>query len=160
MGRAGRGLSRDCMKAKRVNIVSLKMVKEASVYYAARNVNTPVDAADVARSFIEDADREMLIVICLDTKNKLTAIQTVSVGTLNTSQVHPREIFKVALLANSAGIILAHNHTSGDPTPSREDIQITERLKKCGELLGVSMIDHIIIGSEGQYTSLQQKRLL
>jgi len=147
------------MKAKRVNIVSLKMVKEASVLYAARRISSPDDAAGLVREFIEDADRERLVIIYLNTKNEPTAIHTVTIGTLNGSQVHPREVFKAALLANSAAIVLAHNHPSGDPTPSREDVEITRRLKECGDLLGVSVLDHIVVG-EGQYVSFLQKGLM
>ncbi|BAF60638.1 hypothetical DNA repair proteins [Pelotomaculum thermopropionicum SI] len=140
--------------------MSLKIVKEASVLYAARRISSPDDAAGFVRDFIEDADREKFLIICLNTRNEPTAVHTVAVGTLNSSQVHPREVFKVALLANSAGIILAHNHPSGDPAPSREDIEITRRLKECGDLLGISVLDHIVIGSGGQYTSLLQKLLI
>lgn len=158
MGR--NGLPCKFMKAKRINIVSLKMVKEASVLYAARRILSPDDAAGLVREFIEDADRERLVIICLNTKNEPTAIHTVTIGTLNGSQVHPREVFKAALLANSAAIILAHNHPSGDPNPSREDVEITKRLKECGNLLGVSVVDHIVVGGEGKYVSLLEKGLM
>lgn len=148
------------MKPKRVNIVSLKMVKEASVLYATRRITTPRDAADLVREFIEDADRETFIMICLTTKHEPTAIHTVSIGTLNASLIHPREVFKVALLANAAAIILAHNHPSGDLTPSSEDIETTKRLKECGKLLGVNVLDHVIVGGEGQYVSLSEENLI
>jgi len=82
----------------------------------------------------------------MDGKNRILCIDMVSVGSLNQSIVHPREVFKSALLSSSAGIILLHNHPSGDPTPSREDIEITRRLKEAGEILGVGVMDHIIIG--------------
>jgi len=114
---------------KRVNIVSLRMVKEASVSYAARRIKRPEDAADLVRDFLEDADREHFLVVCVNTKHEPTAIHTVSVGTLNRTQVHPREIFKTAILANSCGIILAHNHPSGDPDPSSEDKTLTESIE-------------------------------
>jgi len=144
----------------RVNFVSFRLFEKCIVLYAARLIASPDDAAGFVRDFIEDADREKFIIICLNTRNEPTAVHTVAVGTLNSSQVHPREVFKVALLANSAGIILAHNHPSGDPTPSREDVEITKQLKECGDLLGVSVLDHIVVGGEGRYVSFLQKGLM
>lgn len=95
----------------------------------------------------------------INTKNKPTAIHTVSIGTLNSTVVHPREIFKAAILSNAASIILAHNHPSGDPTPSKEDIGITKRLVDAGELLGITVMDHIIIG-ENNYVSMKKRSLI
>jgi DNA repair protein RadC len=85
-------------------------------------------------------------------------VDEVSVGSLNQSIVHPRELFKTALLSSAAAIILVHNHPSGDPTPSREDIEITRRLKEAGEILGVKLLDHIIVGSS--YLSFTERGLL
>jgi len=87
------------------------------------------------------------------------AANTVSIGTVNASLVHPREIFKVALLCNASAVILAHNHPSGNPTPSHEDIDITNRLKKAGEILGIEVLDHIIIG-DNTWTSFKEKGLI
>jgi len=81
----------------------------------------------------------------------------VSIGSLDASIVHPREVYKVAILANSSSIIVCHNHPSGDPTPSREDINVTKMLKEAGELLGIPVLDHIIVGSEGAYYSLKER---
>lgn len=91
--------------AKRINIVSLKMVREASILYQQRKITSPTDVAGLMENFLAGADREKFIVLCLDTKNQPTALTTVSVGSLNSSLVHPREVFKVAILANSAAII-------------------------------------------------------
>ena len=118
--------SKDNQPAKRINIVSIKMVREASVLYDIRKIDSPKDGAELGKRFLEDLDREQLIVCCLDTKNQLTAINIVSVGSLNTSIVHPREVFKPAILSNSASIILFHNHPSGDPESSKEDISIAK----------------------------------
>lgn len=148
------------MKAKRVDIVSIKMVKESSMLYAERKLKQPEDAVALLRNFLEDADRENFVVVCLNTKSEPTAIHTVSVGTLNSNPVHPREVFKAAILANAATIILAHNHPSGDPTPSREDIEITERLKEAGEILGIEVLDHIIIGDNGRFVSFKARGIL
>lgn len=95
---------------------------------------------------MQGLDRENFVVLLLDTKNKVIGINTVSIGTLNSSLVHPREVFKPAILASAAALILAHNHPSGDPKPSREDIEVTKRLIEAGGLLGIQVLDHIIVG--------------
>jgi DNA repair protein RadC len=97
-------------------------------------------------SFLNRETKEYFISVHLDGKNRIICMDTVSVGSLNQSIVHPREVFKTALLSSAAAIILIHNHPSGDPTPSREDREITRRLKESGDLLGIRVLDHIIIG--------------
>jgi len=92
----------------------------------------------------------------LDTKSQPIAIHVVSVGSLNSSIIHPREIFKVAVLSNAASMILYHNHPSGDPTPSMEDYSATERIQECGKLMGIDVLDHIIVGDEVYY-SMREK---
>ncbi|NPV73346.1 MAG: JAB domain-containing protein [Pelotomaculum sp.] len=148
------------MKAKRIDIVSIKMVKESSVLYAERKIKQPEDAVALLRNFLEDADRENFVVVCLNTKNEPTAIHTVSVGTLNSNQVHPREVFKAAILANASCVILSHNHPSGDPSPSNEDIEVTKRLKEAGRIIGVDILDHIVIEDKGRFVSLKLKGIL
>lgn len=96
--------------------------------------------------FLNYETKEYFFTLHLDGKNRIICIDMVSVGSLNQSIVHPREVFKTALLSSAAAIILLHQHPSGDPTPSREDIEITRRLKEAGELLGIRVLDHIIIG--------------
>jgi len=110
--------------------------------YAGRRIRGPEDAAHLVRQFLADADREVFLAVCLNTKNEPTAISTVSVGTLNSSVVHPRELFKFAILSSAAGVILAHNHPSGDVEPSDEDCQVTGRLVEAGKLLGIEVLDH------------------
>lgn len=97
---------------------------------------------------MEEIDREQLIVCCLDTKNQPLNIHVVSMGSLNASIIHPREIFKTTILSNAASIILYHNHPSGDPTPSSEDLSATGRIHDCGKLMGIDLLDHIIIGED------------
>lgn len=145
--------------AKRINVVSIKMVKESSILYDIRRIKAPKDAVELGKRFLEESDREQLLVCCLDAKNQPTALNVVSVGNLNSSLVHPREVFKPAILSNSASIILFHNHPSGDPAPSKEDTNITERLKECGDILGIKLIDHIIIG-DNSYCSLKEKGII
>lgn len=145
--------------AKRINVVSIKMVRESSILYGIRRIQEPKDAVELGKRFLEELDREQLLVCCLDAKNQPTALNVVSVGNLNSSLVHPREVFKPAILSNSASIILFHNHPTGDPTPSKEDTNITERLKECGNILGIKLIDHIIIG-DNSYCSLKEKGII
>lgn len=145
--------------AKRVDIVSIKMVREGSTKYENRKIETPFDAYVLLKNFLEDSDRERLLVVCLDTKNQPINICTVSVGTLNSSLVHPREVFKTAILSNSNQIMLAHNHPSGISAPSNEDKAMTSRIKDAGVILGIELIDHIIIGSN-EYFSFKENRLM
>lgn len=145
--------------AKRVNIVSIKMVRETSILYECRKIRCPTDAAALGRKFLDDIDREELIVCCLDTKNQPTVINIVSIGSVNSSIVHPREVFKAAILSNASSIILFHNHPSGDSTPSKEDINITNRIKECGKIVGIDLIDHIVLGNK-EFCSLKEKGIL
>lgn len=96
--------------------------------------------------FLQRETKEYFFALHLDGKNRICCVDEVSVGSLNQSIVHPREVFKTALLSSAVAIILIHNHPTGDPTPSREDIEITRRLREAGELIGVRVLDHIIIG--------------
>lgn len=121
-------------QAKRVDIVSLKMIKESSILYEKRAVISPKDASELVREFLEDSDREKFVVAYLNTKNEPTAIHTVSIGTVNSSLVHPREVMKGAILSNASSIILSHNHPSNNVKPSEEDIRITKRLVEVGKL--------------------------
>lgn len=145
--------------AKRVDIVSLKMVKESSILYENRRIHTPNEAAEIFKDMLESSDREKLIVCCLNSKNEPTSISIVSIGSLNSSIVHPREVFKTAVISNAASIIVAHNHPSGDTTPSKEDIDITERLKSSGQIIGIQLLDHLIIGN-GRCLSLKEEGYL
>ena len=110
-------------------------------------IATPEEVASVLRERARGLDREVFWVLLLDTKNRLVAPPSeVSKGTLNSSLVHPREIFKPAIQHSASNIILAHNHPSGDPTPSAQDIKITKKLIEAGKILEISVLDHIIIG--------------
>lgn len=149
------------MQAKRVDIVKIKIVKEGSVLYKSRKIRTAFDAADLFRQFLgEEPDREVFLVMCLDTKNCPTALQLAFTGSLNATIVHPREVMKLAILSNSAAIIVGHNHPSGDPTPSREDIEVTRRLVESGNIIGVDVLDHIVLGEAQSFISLKEKGLL
>jgi DNA repair protein RadC len=127
----------------------LKIVRERRPGYGPRRQFCDAQSVyDVFRERFTQADREEFVVLLLDVKNKLLGFHVVSVGSLSSSIVHPREVFKVAILGNAAAIILLHNHPSGDPQPSAEDLAITSRLCEVGELMGVRVLDHIVLGEE------------
>lgn len=117
-------------------------------------------AADVLRPLIEDEAVEVFGALFLNTKHEPLAWHVVSRGTLDSTLVHPRDVLKAACLANAASLILAHNHPSGDPTPSPDDIQLTSRLVAAGLLVGIEVLDHVVIGHEGRFCSLRETRLL
>lgn len=122
-------------------------------------ISQPKDAADLLMESMRHLKQECLKVIMLNTKNIVITIKDASLGSLNSSIVHPREVFCEAIKKSSASIIISHNHPSGDPTPSSEDINLTHRIKECGKLLGIELLDHIIIG-DGCYVSLKEKGIL
>ena len=146
--------------AKRVGIVSLKLVKEQSVLYETRVISNPYDAYKLIKNFLIDSDREKFVVACLDTKNQPVNISVVSIGSVNSAIVHPREVFKVAMLSNASKIICFHNHPSGNLKCSKEDENITNRLKECGEILGIELVDHIIIGDNDTYFSFKENCMM
>lgn len=120
-------------------------------------IKSPDDAAAIGKEFmrIHEEPEEYMYMICMNTKNKVIGVFEISHGSVNASIVQPREVFQKALLANAVSIILMHNHPSGDPTASREDIEVTKRLVEAGKIVGVEVLDHIIIGD--RYTSLKEK---
>jgi len=142
--------------AKRVDIVSLRMVKETSLLYKDRAIRSPEDGYNLFKQFLGELDREYLVVVCLDVKNQPTAINVCHIGSLNASIVHPREIMKIAILSNSASILICHNHPSGNPLESPEDIEVTKRLAEAGKIMGIELLDHLVIG-DGSYVSLKDK---
>ncbi len=118
-------------------------------------IASPRDVFDLIGAEMSGLDREQLRVILLDARNNVIEAEVVSIGSLNSSIAHPREIFKNAIVRGAAGIILTHNHPSGDPTPSPEDVALTKRIGKVGELVGIDLLDHIVIGG-GNYCSIRE----
>lgn len=146
---------------KSIDIVSIQMVKERRYLYNSNRLTAPQQAAEAFTQIIGDPDREFFVTLMLDGKNRITGLHVVSEGSLNQSIVHPRETFKAAILANAAAVILAHNHPSGDTAPSREDREITRRLREAGELLGIKVLDHVIVATDtGNYMSFTESGLL
>lgn len=122
-------------------------------------IRDPKDAANLVMEEMRSLDREHFNTILLNTKNHVIGIDKVTIGTLNSSMVHPRELFRTAIKKSAATIILVHNHPSGIPEPSREDIDITKRVRDAGNIIGIEILDHIIIG-DGKYTSLKERGLI
>lgn len=119
-------------------------------------ISTPNDAARLLMPEMRYLDREHLRVVCLDSKNQIIANELISVGTVNCSLAHPRECYKPALIVSAVAVIFAHNHPSGDPTPSSEDIQLTKQLKSAADVLCIDLLDHIVIG-DGVHVSLKER---
>lgn len=123
-------------------------------------IRSPEDATSIGKGFmqIHENPEEYMYMICMNTKNRVIGVFEISHGNVNSSIVSPREIFQKALLANAVSIIVMHNHPSGDPKPSREDIEVTKRIVEAGKIVGVQVLDHIIVGD--QYVSLKEKGYL
>lgn len=122
-------------------------------------VSSPKDISKLLINEMNNLNQEVLKLILLNTKNTVIGVKDVFKGSLNSSIVHPREIFREAVQRGSANIIICHNHPSGDPTPSKEDVNITLRIKQCGDLMGIGLLDHIIIGNNN-YISLKEKGII
>lgn len=122
-------------------------------------ISSPKDVSTYMMGQMKNLKKEYFKLIMLNTKNVIISVKDISIGNLNSSIVHPREVFIEAIKLSSASVILCHNHPSGDPTPSKEDILITKRLKECGTLLGIEVLDHVIIGNKA-YVSLKEKGIV
>ena len=133
--------------------------KEVSMNYPDLSyiIRSPEDVVQVGKTFmrIHEEPEEYMYMICLNTKNRVIGVFEISHGNVNSSIVGTREIFQKALLANAVSIILMHNHPSGDPSPSREDIEVTRRIVEAGKIIGIQVLDHIIVGD--RYSSLKEK---
>jgi DNA repair protein RadC len=119
-------------------------------------IKKPEDVFDLLKASFQDLDREHFKVVHVNTKNQVLKIETTAIGILSSSPVHPREVFKEAVRMSSAGLILTHNHPSGDPSPSQDDLLLTTRLREAGEILGIQVIDHVIFG-DNRYVSLKER---
>jgi DNA repair protein RadC len=138
---------------KRLGVYRVELVRDRSVTYepdAAMSALTT--AVNIIQQELQRADRERLLCLWLNARHDLIGMEVVSVGTLTASLAHPREIFKGAILKNAAGIILAHNHPSGDPNPSDEDRRLTRRLAEAGRVIGIDILDHVIVADKTFYS--------
>jgi DNA repair protein RadC len=159
----GEQLSLDTEQVRqyRVSKFRVALVREGSIPITWDK--TLQDAGDVARfmtPLVTDLDREAFWVLLLDGKNKLIGINVVALGSLTACVVHPREVFKPAILGNAASVVLVHNHPSQEPEPSEDDVALTRRLREAGSLLGIKVLDHVIVTGEGRYQPLADDGLL
>lgn len=138
--------------------LSRRILSQAK-WFSNQKVTSPQEIADIFIPMLRDDTKERFIVVCLNSSNKIIKHETISIGSLNSSVVHPREIFKVAIDCSSASIILIHNHPSGNPEPSNEDIRITKKVVESGKILDIPVFDHLIIAGD-TYTSFVEKRLI
>lgn len=136
-----------------------RRIQVQSRWFSDKRITSPQDVADIFIPMLRDEIKENFIVVCLNSANKIIRYVTVSVGNLNSSVVHPREIFKAAIENDSASIILIHNHPSGNPDPSNEDISITKKVVESGKIMDIPVFDHIIVAGNG-FTSFVEKRII
>jgi DNA repair protein RadC len=156
---AANGAYRDALFSG-VPLFTTRLVRERTFDFATRDqLRSPADAAAVLGEYFRDRDREEFVVAFLDTANTVTGLHVASVGGLASAIVEPRQVFKAALLANAAAVLLAHNHPSGNPEPSPEDVAVTRQLVGAGRVMGVPVRDHLILTGDG-YTSLAERGLV
>lgn len=124
-----------------------------------RTVEGPEDVVGMVSPLLEGLRQEAVVALCLGARHQALHVSTVALGTLNAAGVHPREVFRDAIAVGAAAIVLAHNHPSGDPEPSEDDIRLTRRFVRCGETLGIDVLDHLVLGG-GRWVSLRERRIL
>ncbi len=156
---AADGLTKPFRMRVMKTVFSREVIREnMPVYIETTRFSSPLQVFEMFRDLILET-KEHFLCLHLDGKNRIICLDRVSVGSLNQSIVSPREVFKSACVNSSAGLILIHQHPTGDPNPSAEDISITKRLKEVGELIGIPVLDHIVIG-DGKYVSFAERGLL
>lgn len=136
-----------------------RRILSQSKWYSESKITSPEDIANLFIPILRDELKEKFLVVCLNSANKIIKYETISTGSLNASVVHPREVFKAAIECSSASIILLHNHPSGNPEPSSEDIAITKKIVEAGKVIDIQVFDHLIIAGNG-FTSFVEKRLI
>src|SRR5450759_1020088 len=143
-------------------LACLELARRASAWPASERpvVSTPEDVVRLCATQLRGLDREHFWALVLTTKNRLLRMVEVSVGSLNASIVHPRELFKEAVRVSAASVVVVHKHPSGDPTPSGAALQLTRRLARAGEVLGIELLDHVVIGDGGAHVSLREMGIL
>lgn len=136
-----------------------RRILHQSKWHSSKKITSPQDVAEMFIPILRDEVKEVFMVVCLNSSNKVIKFEKISIGNLNSSVVHPREIFKVAIENNSASIILIHNHPSENPEPSNEDISITKKIVEAGKMMDIPVFDHIIIAGNN-YTSFVERRII
>jgi DNA repair protein RadC len=141
-------------------VYKVALVEEGTVTVPKKRIGSPEEAVHIIREFLRGVDREHFVGLYLDSSNQLICIHPVSVGTLNASLVHPREVFKLACIVSAASVIVAHNHPSGNTEPSREDISVTKQLVEAGKILDIPVHDHLIVTPQNGYVSFAERGLI
>ncbi len=136
-----------------------RRIKFSEKWYSKKKITSPEDLAEIFIPLLRDEIKEKFLIVCLNSSNQIIKYKIISIGNLNSSIVHPREVFKVAIENNSANIFLIHNHPSGNKEPSKEDINITKRLVEAGNIFDIKVLDHLIIAGDS-YTSLTEMRII
>lgn len=142
---------------------NIHFIREVAVRYVGRSarigtsIRRPLEVVEFLRRVVRDDAREHFVALYLDGRHRPIAHQVVSIGTASASLVHPREVFQPAILVGACAVIVAHNHPSGDPSPSREDREITERLAQAGALLGISLLDSVVFTRTGEFVALRER---
>ncbi len=152
---SGIGLAKACQLKAVIELA----IRTASSFEQQVSIKQPADVGRLLMPRFQMLKHEEFVALLLDTKNKVLSIEDISKGSLNASIVHPREVFKTAIRRSAAAIIVAHNHPSGDPSPSREDIDVTRRLTEAGKIIGIEVLDHIVFG-DGKTVSMREKGLV
>jgi DNA repair protein RadC len=147
------------LSGKYVPNIQISMVKEIFVSNTTYNCSEAVAQSEIVEKELRNSDREKFICLHFNVKNQIISYEVVSIGSISSSIVHPREVFKAAILANAASVLFTHNHPSGNTEPSLDDIEITKRLCKAGGILGINVLDHLII-TNSDYLSFRQKGLI
>ena len=135
------------------------LVREGSCLSEQKTIRTPEDVFAIIGQEYENSVVETAMMLALDTKNKVIGVFNISTGSLNASIIHPRDVFQRAILSNAASVILVHNHPSGDPTPSPEDIDLTRKLVEAGRVMDIAALDHVVVG-EGRFVSIKERGVM
>jgi DNA repair protein RadC len=144
----------------KVDVLTIRVFRERQQDAATMKISGPGCAAHLLHRYLEGVDREHMVALLLDSRNYVIGVHTISIGSLNETIVHPREVFKAAILVGATGILMGHNHPSGDPSESPQDIATTRRMQKAGEVLGIKLLDHIILGRNRTFISFVERDLL
>ena len=143
----------------RLQLVRETAAADVQTVQTGDTLDCPSTVSRLLQPLFESLDREHFVVLALDARNRPIGCNTVSIGTLSASLVHPREVFKFAILANAAAVILAHNHPSGEVSPSKDDIDLTRRLVQVGEVVGIEVLDHVVLGGQ-DFCSLKEQGVM
>lgn len=146
----------DLLETRYVPLVRLQVIRERFLPYGKEEIATPEKVVNVVKRILEGADKECILAIPVDAKSKPLGVEFVAMGAVNCAYAFAREIYKHALISNAVGLIIVHNHPSGDVLPSEQDWKFTRGIQEAGDLLGVELLDHIIVGENGNYFSMNE----